>query len=96
MIKGNSPFTSFTRNSEVIGTYGDKAIEVDLPALRQAIRSGEVKNVAILAPKQIEKLIERDTTTSDFWKNKALSWTKRDSEYLIKGEIPKEFFKIKE
>ncbi|MED0652426.1 hypothetical protein P9246_19100, partial [Aeribacillus pallidus] len=48
----------------------------------------------ILSPKQIRKLIERDSSSSDFWKNRALTWTTRDNEYLIRGEIPSKFIKI--
>jgi hypothetical protein len=92
--KSNSPYISFTSNKGIVGNYGDYLIELDISALRKAIRSGEVKNVAILSPKQIRKLIERDSSVSDFWKNRALTWTTRDNEYLIRGEIPSKFIKI--
>ncbi|MFG6315988.1 T7SS effector LXG polymorphic toxin [Bacillus velezensis] len=91
--KSNSPYTSFTINKNIITSYGDRTIEVDLPALRKAIRSGQVKGVAILSPKQIERLIKNDKH-SDYWKKRALSWTKRDTEYLVRGEIPSEFLKL--
>ncbi|SFA47601.1 hypothetical protein SAMN05192569_101516 [Parageobacillus thermantarcticus] len=55
---------------------------------------GLFKDVAILSQKQIRKLIERDSSSSDFWKNRALTWTARDNEYLIRGEIPSKFIKI--
>ncbi|MEC1940089.1 ribonuclease YeeF family protein [Bacillus velezensis] len=91
--KSNSPYTSFTINKNVITSYGDRSIELNLPALRKAIRSGEVKGVAILSPKQVERLIRNDKH-SDYWKKRALSWTKRDTEYLVRGEIPSEYFKL--
>ncbi|QOH64913.1 hypothetical protein DKG78_01335 [Bacillus amyloliquefaciens] len=91
--KSNSPYTSFTINKNVITSYGDRSIELNLPALRKAIRSGEVKGVAILSPKQVERLIKNDKH-SDYWKKRALSWTKRDTEYLVRGEIPSEYFKL--
>lgn len=94
--KNNSPFTSFSPNSGATVKYGDKSIELDFNGLRTAIRNGDVKDVAILNPKQIERLIEQDKITTPFWKNRALKWTKRDNEYLIKGEIPKDYFKIYE
>ena len=92
--KSNSPYTSFTINKNIITSYGDRSIELNLPALRKAIRSGEVKGVAILSPKQVERLIKNDKH-SDYWKKRALSWTKRDTEYLVRGEIPSEYFKLK-
>ncbi|TCS96764.1 hypothetical protein [Hazenella coriacea] len=70
--KSNSPFTSFTNNKNVIGNYGDNAIELDISTLRKAIQSGEVKDVVILSPKQVQKLIERDVISSDFWKKEPL------------------------
>ncbi|MDM5200696.1 pre-toxin TG domain-containing protein [Fictibacillus enclensis] len=91
--KSNSPYTSFTVNRKVVEGYGDNTIELNLPELRKAIQSGEVKDVAILSQKKIKKLIERDNT-SDFWKSKALSWTARDNEYLVRGEVPSKFIKI--
>ncbi|KZM52271.1 hypothetical protein P9246_19035 [Aeribacillus pallidus] len=45
--KSNSPYISFTGNKGIIGNYGDYLIELDISSLRKAIRSGEVKNVAI-------------------------------------------------
>jgi hypothetical protein len=92
--KSNSPYTSFTPDNNIVGTYGDHVISLDISALRKAIRSGEVKDVAILSPKQIKRLIENDTRTTDFWKQRALNWTNRDQEFLIRGEIPSRFFRI--
>ncbi|PEW16955.1 pre-toxin TG domain-containing protein [Bacillus cereus] len=94
--KNNSPYTSFSPNSGATVKYGDKSIELDFNGLRTAIRNGDVKDVAILKPKQIERLIEQDRLTTPHWKKLALKWTKRDNEYLIKGEIPKDYFKIHE
>lgn len=74
-------------------SYGDNTIELDFPALRKAIRSGELKDVAILSPRQIERLIKNDKH-SNHWKNMALKWTKRDNEYLVRGEIPSRFIKV--
>lgn len=91
--KSNSPYTSFTVNKNVVKSYGDNTIELDFPALRKAIRSGELKDVAILSPKQIERLIKNDKH-SNHWKNMALKWTKRDNEYLVRGEIPSKFIKV--
>ncbi|MBI6871350.1 hypothetical protein [Clostridium aciditolerans] len=93
--KGNSPYTSFTFNKGIVEGYGNNLIELDISGLRKAIQSGEVTDVAILSPKQIERLIKNDKLQSDFWKKRALNWTKRDSEYLIRGEVPSEFIKIK-
>ena len=92
--KGNSPYTSFTFNSDIVAGYGDNLIEIDISGLRKAIQSGDVTDVAILSPKQIERLIKNDKIQSDFWKKRALNWTKRDSEYLIRGKIPSQFIKI--
>ncbi|MBY4605612.1 MULTISPECIES: ribonuclease YeeF family protein [Bacillus] len=92
--KSNSPYTSFTINKKIAKGYGDYTIELDISALRKAIRSGELKGVAILNPKQIERLIKNDTKQTDNWKKKALKWTNRDTEYFVKGEIPKEYFKM--
>ncbi|MEM5599091.1 hypothetical protein AAHB53_27415 [Niallia circulans] len=92
--KSNSPYTSFTNNKNVIGNYGENAIELDISALRKDIQSGKVKDVVILSPRQIQKLIERDVISSDFWKNRAINWTKRDNEYLIKGEVPSQYIKV--
>ncbi|MCY8499882.1 T7SS effector LXG polymorphic toxin [Bacillus atrophaeus] len=92
--KSNSPYTSFTINKKIAKGYGDYTIELDISALRKAIRFGELKGVAILNPKQIERLIKNDTKQTDNWKKKALKWTNRDTEYFVKGEIPKEYFKM--
>ncbi len=92
--KSNSPYTSFTNNKNVIGNYGENAIELNISALRKDIQSGKLKNVVILSPKQIQKLIERDIVSSDFWKKRAINWTKRDNEYLIKGEVPSQYIKV--
>lgn len=92
--KGNSPYTSFTSNQSIVSGYGNNLISVDISRLRKAIQSGEVTGVAILSPKQIQKLIRNDNSQSDYWKSRALSWTKRDSEYLIRGIIPREFITI--
>ncbi|MCR6473026.1 MULTISPECIES: ribonuclease YeeF family protein [Bacillus] len=92
--KSNSPYTSFTNNKNVIGNYGENAIELNISALRKDIQSGKLKGVVILSPKQIQKLIERDVTCSDFWKKRAINWTKRDNEYLIKGEVPSQYIKV--
>lgn len=67
---------------------------MDISSLRKAIRSGKLKEVAIINPKQIERLIKNDTRQTNNWKNKALKWTNRDTEYFVKGEIPKEYFKM--
>ncbi|PFJ84730.1 type VII secretion protein, partial [Bacillus cereus] len=93
--KHNSPYTSFSINPEVASNYGKNIIDIDLPALRKGIREGEVTDVAILSPKQIDRLIKQDSATTDHWKNLALNWTKRDTEYLIRGEIPSKYFNIK-
>lgn len=92
--KSNSPYTSFTINQKVAKGYGENTIELDISALRKAIRSGEVKDIVILSPKQIERLIKNDTRQSEYWKNKALKWTQRDTEYFVKGEVPKQFIKL--
>ncbi|MFH0070652.1 ribonuclease YeeF family protein [Peribacillus sp. NPDC056705] len=91
--KSNSPYTSFTINKNIIEGYGDTLIELDISALRKAIRNGEVNNVAVLSQKQIKKLINNDSS-SDFWKKRALTWTERDNEYLIRGEVPSKFIII--
>ena len=95
--KNNSPFTSFSFKEDVANkySYNNDIIEVDISGLRKAIQSGEVTDVAILSPKRIKELISNSNTETDFWKNRALKWSKRDEEYLIKGEIPKEFIKIR-
>ncbi len=92
--KGNSPYTSFAFDQSIISGYGNNVISVDISRLRKAIQSGEVTGVAILSPKQIQKLIRNDNSQSDHWKSMALKWTKRDSEYLIRGIIPREFITI--
>ncbi|MGE6629193.1 ribonuclease YeeF family protein [Bacillus sp. NPDC077027] len=92
--KSNSPYTSFTNNKNVIGNYGENAIELNISALRKDIQSGKLKDVVILSPKQIQKLIERDVISSDFWKKRAINWTKRDNEYLIKGEVPSQYIEV--
>lgn len=94
--KNNSPYTSFSINNNATVKYGNNTIELDINGLRTAIRNGDVKDVAILNPKQIERLIAQDRLTTPYWKKLALKWTKRDNEYLIKGEIPKDYFKIHE
>jgi hypothetical protein len=91
--KSNSSFTSFTPSEEIAEGYGKTLLKLDLPRLRKAIQSGRVQGVAILSPKIIRKLFERDSRNTVHWKNMAQKWSNRDGEYLIKGEIPKEFFR---
>ncbi|BAY79285.1 AAA ATPase (plasmid) [Nostoc linckia NIES-25] len=56
--KGDSPYTSFlTESGGVAKTYGASEIELDLPKLRADIESGNLKNVEILTPEQISKMI---------------------------------------
>ena len=94
--KDNSPFTSFSFKQSIANKYFHKTtIEVDISRLRKDIQTGKVTNVAILSPKRIKQLINDDSTQTDYWKKRALKWTQRDGEYLIKGEIPKEFIKIR-
>ncbi|MCY8268781.1 hypothetical protein MOC48_20845, partial [Bacillus haynesii] len=52
--------------------YSENIIELDISALRKAIRSGAVKDIVILSPKQIERLIKNDTRQSEHWKNNGL------------------------
>lgn len=78
----------------MIGNYGENAIELDISALGRDIQSGKVQDVVILSPKKIQKLIERDRVSSDYWKNRAINWTKRDNEYLIKGEVASQYIKV--
>ncbi len=56
--KGDSPYTSFlTESGGVAKTYGGSEIELDLPKLRADIESGNLKNVEVLTPEQISKMI---------------------------------------
>lgn len=72
--KSNSPYTSFTINKKIAKGYGEYILfELNIPALRKAIRFGELKGVAILNPKQIERLIKNDTRQTDNWKKKAIN-----------------------
>lgn len=64
--KGNSPYTSFTFNDDIIQGYGNSHIEVDISGLRKAIQSEEVTDVAILSPKQIKKLIINNSMQSEY------------------------------
>ncbi|MBD2514354.1 DUF4157 domain-containing protein [Nostoc sp. FACHB-973] len=56
--KGDSPYTSFlTESGGVAKTYGGSEVELDLPKLRADIESGNLKNVEVLTPEQISKMI---------------------------------------
>jgi toxin YqcG len=89
--KGNSPFTSLTPNAATVAGYGSGVIGVNISALRQAIRSGEVTGVAILNQRQIQRLIRSNSNLSDYWKNLASKWSARDGEFLIRGTVPERF-----
>ena len=89
--KGNSPFTSLTPNATTAAGYGTDVIGVNVSALRKAIRSGEVTGVAVLKPKQVQRLIRNNPNLSDYWKNLSSKWAARDGEFLIRGTVPQRF-----
>ena len=89
--KGNSPFTSLTPNASTAADYGSEVAGVNISALRQAIRSGEVTGVAVLNQRQIQRLIRNNSNLSDYWKNLASKWAARDGEFLIRGTVPERF-----
>ena len=92
--KSNSPYMSFTSDEGIIVNYGSKIIKVDLDGLTRDINSGKLRDVKILTPEQVQAAIQSDTASSDYWKQLALKWTKRDNEYLIKGVIPQNYITI--
>ncbi|WP_322088092.1 RHS repeat-associated core domain-containing protein [Burkholderia sp. BCC1999] len=92
--KGKSPFTSFSPHQSIADGYGSPTIVLDLPALRRAIRSGEVTGVAILNPKQVQRLIQ-DGPEGKFFTDMALGFARRDTEYLVYGTVPSRFIKIR-
>lgn len=89
--KGNSPFTSLTPNATTATGYGSDVIGVNVSALRQAIRSGDVTGVAVLNQRQVQRLIRNNPNLSDYWKNMASNWAARDGEFLIRGTVPERF-----
>ncbi len=93
--KSNSPYTSFTDIEATTTNYGNNVIEIDVNRLTNDINSGKLTDVEILTPDQVQKAIKADTTSGDYWKNLASKWAARDSEFLVKGVIPKEYITIK-
>ncbi len=92
-VKGCSPFTSVGTNG-VLWKYGDgKGIAVDVKALRDAILSGQVKDVEIIEHLDLIKMVEA-SGQSNFEKKLALSFLKYDNEFLIKGTVPARFLRL--
>lgn len=93
LLKANSPYTS-VGTSGVVFKYGDgKGLAVDVAGLRQAIKSGEVKDVEILEHDQVIKAIENSGRRAHAIKM-ALRFVKKDNEFLIKGVVPNRFLRV--
>ena len=92
--KGNSPYTSFTNDKGIVATYGNNIIKVDLNGLIRDINAGKVRGVEVLTPEQVQALIKSDVQESEYWRDLALKWAKRDKEHLIKGTIPQKYITI--
>lgn len=92
--KSNSPFISLTPDKIVASGYGSSTVTVDLKRLRAAIRSGAVSGITVYTPSQVRRAIQSDPNLTDYWKNLATSWSRRDGEYLIRGVVPAQFVKV--
>ncbi len=108
--KSDSAYTSFSEGAPGIGKkYGNNVIEVDIKNLEADIQSGKVKDVEVLRPDKVQAELQSkiDAAQQKYNNNMSeanlkkleaakqdLSHAVRDSEILIKGEIPSEYIKV--
>jgi len=91
-----SPFTSFSESGESIVKYGDRfKITADLKALEKAITNGEVTGVEIIPHGKVLQMIE-ESPCAEYSKKKAMAYAVADKELLVRGVLPKRFFKVED
>ncbi len=92
--KANSPYTSFTESAKhAVAEYGKSKITLNLEALRRDIESGVLPNVEIIDQAKMKQHIER-SGLSELHKQNAFDAVRAEREILIKGVIPKKYFKV--
>lgn len=94
-VKQFSPYTSFGTVDGVVTKYGNQKLELDLPRLREAIQSGELRGVAIVEHEQVVQAIQ-NSNLKPFPKKLALLFVRADKEILVKGTIPGRFLKYEQ
>ena len=107
--KSDSPYTSFSADSNTPKSYGNKKITVDSQRLKKDIDSGKLKDVEMVDQESIggklQKKIDEAQAKYDSNPSKKnakllerrkmdLKNTQRDKEILIKGKVPKKYIKI--
>lgn len=92
--KSCSPYTSFTESARhAVAEYGRSKITLNLEALRNDIKSGVLQNVEIIDQANMAQHIER-STWGELHKQNAYNAARAEREILIKGTIPKQYFKV--
>jgi hypothetical protein len=107
--KSDSPYTSFKAEEGVGKSYGSEKVKLDLKKLREDIKSGELGEVEIIEYETIRQIQEEAVAkaqqkydSNPSAKNlesleaakRDLTNSARDKEFLIKGVIPKKYFKL--
>lgn len=89
-----SPFTSLSELAEISLKYGKQfKLTADLEKLELAIQSGEVTGVQLFKHEEVLEMI-RNSPCHEFSRKNAMKYAIKDKEILIRGVLPKRFFKV--
>lgn len=89
-----SPYTSLSELAEISLKYGKQfKLTADLEKLEQAIQSGEVTGVQLFRHEEVLEMI-RNSPCHEFSRKNAMKYAIKDKEILIRGVLPKRFFKV--
>jgi hypothetical protein len=89
-----SPYTSLSELAEISLKYGKQfKLIADLEKLEQAIQSGEITGVQLIKHEEVLEMI-RNSPCHEFSRRNAMKYAIKDKEILIRGVLPKRFFKV--
>jgi hypothetical protein len=89
-----SPYTSLSDLAEISLKYGKQfKLTADLEKLEQAIQAGEVTGVQLFKHEEVLEMI-RNSPCHEFSRKNAMKYAIKDKEILIRGVLPKRFFKV--
>jgi hypothetical protein len=89
-----SPYTSLSELAEISVKYGKQfKLTADLEKLELAIQSGEVSGVQLIKHDEVLEMI-RNSPCHEYSRKNAMKYAIKDKEILIRGVLPKRFFKV--
>lgn len=91
--KSHSPFTSLTFKDGFEVKFGNEKITVDLDALREAIKKGELKGTELIEHDELLDMIKK-SSQPEYKKRRAFKYATKDHEVLVKGVLPARFLEI--